>query len=129
MQTYVKIMKLLFVALVLSFVNISVTFSADCVVQDSQNKIQKMGIEEKIEYLQKQINELKKLLKKERQNRKKSAQIICGKEKDNIKVKFGGQYRINFYSARNEKNNVQGDHDDQRAARLRIKRGSILIQL
>jgi hypothetical protein len=114
-------MKLLFVALVLSFVNISVTFSADCVVQDSQNKIQKMSIEEKIEYLQKQINELKKLLKKERQNRKKSAQIICGKEKDNIKVKFGGQYRINFYSARNEKNNVQGDHDDQRAARLRIR--------
>jgi hypothetical protein len=34
---------------------------------------------------------------------------------------FGGQYRINFYNADNDTNNIVPDDDDQRAARLRIR--------
>jgi len=95
--------------------------------------IKKMSIEERIEYLQKEIEELKRLLKKQREERRieqererkeiipvkiQAPQIISPK---NVKVSLGGQYRINFYSARNESNNVLKDYDDQRAARVRIR--------
>ncbi len=91
----------------------------------------KMSIEERIEYLQKEIDELKRLLKKQREEKRReqeikrreiisveAPQIISPK---NVKVSLGGQYRINFYSARNESNNILKDHDDQRAARVRIR--------
>ncbi len=116
-----KVFRIFIISLVLFIcMNISIGFPADYV----QNKKQ-MSIEEKIEYLQRQIDELKRLLKKERESRerkrKQLIQVRCKERSSNVVVKFGGQYRINFYNARNEKNNVQGDHDDQRAARLRIR--------
>ncbi len=93
-----------------------------------------INIEKRIEYLQKQIDELKRILNMDKQKnqfkrkayRKELVKLKSKKSVEfvnpyGIKISFGGQYRINFYNARNEGNNILLDHDDQRAARLRIR--------
>ena len=102
------------------------------------------SVDEKFEDLQRQIDELRTLLKEEQAAREKEKQeykaesVAREKEKQEFQqevetikstasedrwpeTSFGGQYRINFYNADNDTNAVVPDTDDQTAARTRIR--------
>ncbi|MEE8258944.1 MAG: hypothetical protein V3R20_04580, partial [Sphingomonadales bacterium] len=92
------------------------------------------SIDEKLEALQqqitaqqKQIDELKAERNQLAAQKKETAsnQTLEAKqpqtENKKFSVGFGGQYRINFYSASNGQNTVNPDQNDQRAARLRLR--------
>ncbi len=102
------------------------------------------SIDEKLEDLQRQIDELRTRLKEERAARERERQeyqaekAALEKEKQEFQkdvetikttasrkkgpeASFGGQYRINFYNVDNDTNTVVPDIDDQTAARARIR--------
>ena len=86
------------------------------------------SVEDKIQDLQRQIDELRVQLKAEREEKEqtkkqadKSAYQQATSEMGWPVLSFGGQYRINFYDADNDTNTVVPDTDNQTAARVRIR--------
>jgi len=87
------------------------------------------SIENRLEALEREMNELREILRA-RQDQIDELKKQLGAQQEaqetsqapgRPQASFGGQYRINFYSADNDTNNVVPDDDDQRAARLRIR--------
>jgi len=75
------------------------------------------SIEERLEALQREVDELKR----------EQAEQQAEKTSSKPQVSFGGQYRINFYTADNDTNNVAPDDDNQTAARIRIRQNVDLM--
>ncbi len=87
------------------------------------------SIEERLEALQREMGQLREILRarqdemNELREQLRAQQEVqqAGQAPGKPQPSFGGQYRINFYNADNDTNNVVPDDDDQRAARLRIR--------
>ena len=87
------------------------------------------NVEERLEALEREMNALREIL----DAREDEVEKLRGQLSEQQDVQqtaetpskpeagFGGQYRINFYNAGNDTNNIVDDDDDQRAARLRIR--------
>ncbi|MFQ5953212.1 MAG: hypothetical protein ACE5JK_07395, partial [Candidatus Omnitrophota bacterium] len=72
------------------------------------------SVEERLEALQREVDEL-------RREQAEQAEQQAEQASSKPQASFGGQYRINFYTADNDTNNVVPDDDNQTAARLRIR--------
>jgi hypothetical protein len=92
------------------------------------------SVDEKIEALQRQIDELRAEVAAGRRQQPRVAQTTAEDVQSAPTAathwpqpSFGGQYRINFYNADNGDNAVVSNTDAQRAARIRIRQNVDLI--
>lgn len=75
------------------------------------------SVEERLEALQREVDEI----------RGEQAEQQAEQASSKPQASFGGQYRINFYTADNDTNNVPERDGDQTAARIRIRQNVDLM--